>query len=87
VDELRRFSSDYENFQYNPCADVDAGSHCREGRADQLAFADLPSLKGWRVYLCGHPDMVKSSKKRAFLAGASIQDIYSDPFVLSSKPS
>ena len=58
----------------------------REGRADLVALTDWPNLKGWRVFLCGHPEMVKSAKKRAFLSGAAMQDIYADPFVLSSTP-
>lgn len=83
VDALQRLQAEVPNFHYVPCVDAEAQPGYREGRADQLALADLPNLKGWRVYLCGHPDMVKSTKKRAFLAGASMQDIYADPFLLS----
>jgi len=82
-DALRHLAAEHPNFTYVPCVDKDATEDHREGRADLLAHADLPDLKGWRVYLCGHPDMVKSARKRAFLAGASIQEIYADPFVLT----
>ena len=85
VEELRRLSAAHPNFTYVPCVDAAATQDYREGRADQIALSDLPDLKGWRVYLCGHPDMVKSAKKRSFLAGASMQAIYADPFVLSSQ--
>ena len=86
VDELRRLAEEHPNFEYVPC--VDDGSHpdFRQGRADSIALADNPTLKQWSVYLCGHPEMVKSMKKRAFLSGASMQDIYSDPFVLTPRP-
>lgn len=83
VEELRRLSAAHPNFTYVPCVDAEATPDYRQGRADHVALADLPDLKGWSVCLCGHPDMVKSAKKRAFLAGASMQAIYSDPFVLS----
>jgi NAD(P)H-flavin reductase/ferredoxin len=83
VEALQRLRSEVPNFHYVPCVDSGAWAGYREGRADQIALADLPNLKGWRVYLCGHPDMVKSTKKRAFLAGASLQEIYADPFVLA----
>lgn len=87
VDRLRHLAAEHPNFSYIPCVDTDALAGYREGRADLLALADLPKLKGWRVYLCGHPEMVKSAKKRAFLAGAAIKDIFADPFVLSLRPS
>jgi len=35
----------------------------------------------WRIYLCGDVDMVNTLKKKLFLAGASISNIYTDPFV------
>lgn len=81
VDEMRSISATHPNLDYIPCVDDGAEAGFREGRANQVAFADVPNLKGWRVYLCGHPEMVKIGKKRAFLAGASMQDIYADPFV------
>jgi NAD(P)H-flavin reductase len=56
----------------------------REGRAEAQALCDHPQLKGWRVYLCGHPGMVQTAKRKAYLAGASLTDIYADPFVLSA---
>lgn len=86
VERLRQLSVAHPNFVYVPCVDAGVLPGYREGRADLVALADLPDLKGWRVYLCGHPEMVKSAKKRAFLAGASMQDIYADPFVLSTSP-
>jgi ferredoxin-NADP reductase/ferredoxin len=84
VDELRELAARHGNFVYTPCvsgADVPPGF--APGRATSVALADTPNLTGWRAYLCGHPDMVKASKKQVFLAGASMKDIYADPFVLS----
>lgn len=48
-----------------------------------LALQDHPNLEGYIVYLCGHPDLVKQAQRKTFLAGASMKDIYSDPFVAS----
>lgn len=53
----------------------------RRGRALDLALVDHPDLRGWRVYLCGHPDMVRAGRKRAYLAGAAMADILGDPFL------
>lgn len=47
----------------------------------QLTRQTLPRLNGHRVYLCGHPDLVRQLKKQCFLAGASMSMIHSDPFV------
>lgn len=70
------------NFHYQPC--VSRGTTpegVRSGRAADLALQDCGPLSGWRVYLCGREDMVKVLQKKAFLAGASMQDIFADPFV------
>lgn len=48
---------------------------------DTALFAALPDLTGHRVYLCGNPDLVNTLKRRAYLAGASLAHIHSDPFI------
>jgi transcription antitermination factor NusA-like protein len=85
VEELKRLAEEYPQFTYAPCVDTDATDGLRAGRADQNAFTDQRDLKGWRVFLCGHPDMVTGAKKKAFLFGAALSDIYADPFVLSAR--
>ncbi len=84
VEALRALDAAHDNFHYTPCVDEgEEGAGFAIGRADQQAMAAHPELKGWRVYLCGHPRMVESMKRQAFLAGASLGDIYADPFVYS----
>ena len=56
-----------------------------QGRATALAMEQNPKLTGWRAYICGEPAMVKETSRAAFLAGVSLQEIYSDPFI-HSKP-
>lgn len=43
----------------------------------------FPSLAGFRVYLCGNPEFVQRMKKQCYLAGAAMQAIHSDPFVIA----
>ncbi len=82
-DDLRRLTEEYTAFSYAPCISGDsAPDDCRRGRADELAFADHPDLSGWLVYLCGYPPMVHAAKKAAFMAGAALDDIHTDPFDL-----
>jgi len=53
------------------------------GRVHEAALRETPGLKGWRVFLCGHPEMVKLTRKNAFLSGASLPDIHADAFNVS----
>lgn len=48
---------------------------------DALVAARHPDLTGWRVYLCGHPDLVRSMQQDAFLAGANLDAIHADAFL------
>lgn len=86
VDEMRQLEQSHNNFRYFPCVDDLEGCDSGDvhlGRADQKAFSDHRSLGGYRVFICGHPEMVAGAKKKAFLLGASMKDIFADPFVLS----
>ncbi len=69
------------NFRYVPCVSgIDVPKFCRQGRANDIALDNYPDLRGWRVFLCGTAGMVHDSKKRAYLAGASLDDIFLDPY-------
>jgi len=82
IDEMRQLSKEHENFHYIPCI---SGHHVPEefscGRVNEVALASLNDLKGWRVFLCGHPEMVNQMKKMTFLKGAASADIYADAFL------
>ena len=84
VDELKALAAAHPNVHYHPC--VSRGTPpegIAAGRADQKALEDIGKLGGWRIFLCGREEMVKSTRQKAFLAGASLKDIYADPFVPS----
>ncbi len=88
MDALQALAQRHPNFQYTAC--VSGGGtqgDYRLGRANEIALADYPQLKGWQVFLCGNADMVKTTKKKAFLAGAALKDIHADPFEFSATPS
>jgi NAD(P)H-flavin reductase/ferredoxin len=82
IDEMRLLGKAHENFHYIPCI---SGPHVPEdfsrGRVNEVALASFTDLKGWRVFLCGHPEMVNLMKKMAFLKGAASADIYADAFL------
>lgn len=82
-DDLRALTQEYSNFHYIPCVSREAeAAGFRQGRADDVAFADHTDLQDWGVFLCGYPPMVYSAKDRALSAGAKITDIYMDPYEL-----
>ena len=81
VDELRELARVHCNFSYVPCiSDGVAPAGYRTGMVLEVALADHSDLSGWRVFLCGNPNMVNAAKKQAFLAGASMREIFADPF-------
>ena len=81
---MQTLAEQHPNFQYIPCL---SGSHVpkgfTQGRANDVALATLNDLKNWRVFLCGHPEMINQMKKMTFLKGAASADIYTDAFILS----
>lgn len=85
IDEMRQLVDQHENFHYIPCL---SGNYVPEGfshgRVNDIVLASLPDLKGWRVFLCGHPDMIKQMKTMTFIKGAASADIYTDAFLVTS---
>jgi ferredoxin-NADP reductase len=81
VDEMRELARTYPHFYYTPCLSGDEiTADIARGRAHEVALSSVQTLKGWKVYLCGHADMVNSSKKMAYLKGAALADIHAEAF-------
>jgi hypothetical protein len=84
INEMRELADLHANFYYSPCL---SGNSVPEGftagRVNEVALSNFPDLKDWRVFLCGHPDMVNQMKIQSFLKGAATADIYADAFLLS----
>lgn len=85
IDELREFAEKYANFSYFPCV---SGKHVPQefsaGRVEKVALAQMQEWKGYRVFLCGHPDMVSSMKMESFMKGVTMKDIFTDAFVVAA---
>ncbi len=81
VQELRKLAQAHPNFSYTPCVSEGAAADgYTPGMVLDVALAANPALSGWRVFLCGNPDMVKAAQQETYLAGASLQEIFADPF-------
>jgi len=84
IDELRALAARHTDFAYTPCVLEGPADDAavRVGPIDQVVLADTPKLTGHRVFLCGDPTIVTALRKRVFLAGANMKDIYADAFVM-----
>jgi NAD(P)H-flavin reductase len=82
TEQLRQIAGIHPNFRYRPCisGEPSADGHW-SGTPLDLAMKDNPDLTGWRVYLCGNPQMVNAARVETFLAGAASSEIFADPFV------
>ena len=85
MDELRAFAEQNPSCTYIPCVlHGDAPQGGQQGNIQQIIAQNHANLTGYRIYVCGDPAMVEALKKHCFLAGASMADIYSDPFDFSA---
>jgi len=85
IEEMRELAESHPNFHYIPCVSRgDAPVGVAKGRAYDVAMSELPSLRDWHVFLAGHPEMVAEGKRKAFLKGALIHEIFSEAFHLAS---
>lgn len=88
--ELRELAAQNPQLRYLPCvlADNPEGSLAQiSGGAGivsplpALLSQRFPSLKGYRVFLCGDPVLVNSLRRLCFLLGAARKDIAADLFL------
>jgi len=85
IDELRTLASETSNFHYTPClSGTSEHGEFKFGRANTEALKDFPELKNHRIYLCGHPSMVKSAQREAYLSGAALHQIFADAFTVNN---
>ncbi|HXH64513.1 MAG TPA: 2Fe-2S iron-sulfur cluster-binding protein [Mariprofundaceae bacterium] len=84
VDTLQALAAASENIRYIPCVlhgEAPAGGAV--GSIDDVVMQAMPDLAGWRVYLCGDPEIVRTLQGRIFLAGAAMQEIHADAFTFT----
>jgi CDP-4-dehydro-6-deoxyglucose reductase len=83
--ELTELAQVHPNFHYVRSVLRDGeGAGAATGELGHTILARLPSLKGWKGYVCGDPALVNSIRKQMFLAGMASKAIYADAFVPSA---
>lgn len=82
AEELRALSEAHPNASYTPCVlEGPAAPGVVQGAIGDCIASALPSLKGFRVFLCGDPELVKQLHRQTFLAGAGLREIFADAFL------
>jgi len=86
TEELSQLAHQHENVMYHPCvvtAEKDMLSNIMEGDISKIALETIPKPSGWKSFLCGDEELVNQLKKKIFLAGSNMNDIYTDSFLKS----
>jgi len=74
-DELTRLAQENPNVHYHPTT-LDA-----DGPIDLLVLSQHRQVAGFRAFLCGDPAIVQGLRKKLFLGGMDLKEIYADAFL------
>jgi len=82
--ELLKIENSYPNFCYRPCLSAEdydnSDAKITTGYCNEIALNEMEISDSMLLFLCGNPDMVNQTRKKAFLAGIVSKNIYVDPF-------
>ena len=78
--QLRELSIKFPKFNYFPSLSNENLELYSHGMVLDVAFKTLSNVKGARVFLCGHREMVTQARKKMYIAGVAMNDIHADPF-------
>jgi len=81
VDELLALEKANPLLSIHFVSQLDQAEFSTKGDVYATALKLVPSLAGWRVFLCGAESFVKKMRKQCFLVGASMSDISADIFL------
>lgn len=77
-DQLQTIAAEHRNVTYTPTLLE------RDGPVESLVAGYYPQLDGTRGFVCGDPALVRSLKRKMFLAGMAMRDIHADAFLPSA---
>jgi NAD(P)H-flavin reductase len=86
TERLRALAREHAQVEYTPTVlEGEESAELSVGPIDQVVLTKFPKLHGWRGYICGDPDLVRTLKKKVFLAGMASRDIYADAFLAAPR--
>lgn len=83
--EMASLSRHFPNFHHRLCL-LDGTSSSAEVVVAHIGDAiskQFPSLRGWRAYVCGNPEVVQPLRKQLFLSGMPLKEIFADAFLMT----
>ncbi|MBX7219409.1 MAG: 2Fe-2S iron-sulfur cluster binding domain-containing protein [Blastocatellia bacterium] len=85
VPELQELSQQYPQVTYVPTVlhPDNADPAWEVGLLDEVVKRKFNAWRDARIFLCGDPVLVNGMKKKFFLAGAALKNIYADAFTFS----
>jgi CDP-4-dehydro-6-deoxyglucose reductase, E3 len=84
-DELAAIAKAHTNVSYAASVlQAEAAGVYEVGPIDHFIDSRFPELDGWRGFVCGDPALVQMLRKKLFLSGVAMRDIYSDAFLPSA---
>ncbi len=94
VEELRQLAEQHHNFYYHPLVrrqpqgDGQSGDQrgYQSGDLIEILAQEQPQLRGWKIFVCGSPAVVRQLQKQCFMSGAGAQDILVDAFERGDSP-
>jgi CDP-4-dehydro-6-deoxyglucose reductase len=87
IEELRALERRHANFFYTRCLlRGEPGDGVVIGALPRVVKERFPAPKSLRSYLCGDPGLVHELRRALFLAGASLREIFADPFITAAPP-
>ena len=85
VKELQALSEEMENFTYVPVVRRDGDQtdvDVIEKDLIDYVKEQHEDVSGYKVFLCGNPDMIKKLQRHCFFQGAAVSDILVDAFLV-----
>jgi len=86
VEELLALAEQYSQLSVHFLSLSGERASVINGNIYQTIQQQFPSLKGFKVFLCGAESFVRKLKKQCFLAGAAMNDIAADAFIPFTPP-
>jgi CDP-4-dehydro-6-deoxyglucose reductase, E3 len=84
-EELQHIASQCVKVHIHPVVKRGAQAGQVEGDVVSIVKQQHPEMKGYKIFLCGSPIMVKTLQRVCFFQGATISDILVDAFEVTSK--
>ncbi|WP_435009310.1 2Fe-2S iron-sulfur cluster-binding protein [Tundrisphaera lichenicola] len=87
AEQLRGLERQFPTFRYVPsCIDGEPREGIEIGLLETVVLGRISTFQGRRVYLCGNPAMVQSLRKKVFLKGARMKEVFADAFLAAPVP-